>query len=525
MARVSSDRAGGALSKHGYKQLKKIGEGSFGAAILVQHEKEKAGDLKMICKMIDISRASKQEKEDAVKESKVLSSLKHPYIVRYRESFHEDGWLCIVMDYCEGGDLSEKIKKMRSSGRTFPEAQVVRWFTQAILALKYIHDMHILHRDLKSGNFFLSKSGNLKMGDFGIAKVLECTAACAQTQIGTPYYLSPEICQGKAYSWGSDIWSMGCILHEMCSRRVPFDAPDLKSLIKKITSAAPPDLPAEYSQGLKALARELLDRDPSKRPQASVILKRPVVQEMVRKMLDEVKEDDEPDEKASKAPSSSPAPSSAVPLSSKPDSARGPSSRSNEQDANSQNAGTYVKNQAVEYYSETHGEWLPAQVTNADPDGRIMLNVKPNVWISIDVQCKRVRPRASASQQSSAEQNGARAPSSRGRPPAAEGRPPADPHGPRGGPNGGTPAAPERHMERRPSRGGEPQIISRQGSRDRMDAPGGVGRHGGMRQPSPRHDVPAAPPAGMQRVPSQDRAVRLITPGRQPSPSNRYHRG
>merc|ERR1719237_1739111 len=171
--------------------------------------------------MIDISRASKQEKDDALKESQVLRTLRHPYI---------------VMDYCEGGDLSDRIKKMKQSGKSFSQEQVVRWFTQAILALKYVHDQHILHRDLKSGNFFLSKSGNIKMGDFGIAKVLECTAACAQTQIGTPSYLSPEICQGKHYDWKSDIWSMGCILHEMCARRVPFDASDLRGLIQRITS-------------------------------------------------------------------------------------------------------------------------------------------------------------------------------------------------------------------------------------------------------------------------------------------------
>merc|ERR1719197_1386337 len=213
--------------------------------------------------MIDISRASKQEKEDALKESQVLSSLKHPYIVRYRESFHEDGWLCIVMDYAEGGDLSDKLKKTRQAGKTIPQDQVLRWFTQSILALKYIHDAHILHRDLKSGNFFLSKSGNIKMGDFGIAKVLECTAACAQTQIGTPYYLSPEICQGKPYSWGSDIWAMGCILHELCALRVPFDGHDLKSLIQRITKAPTPDLPSAYSKDLQDLLNKLLNRNPA----------------------------------------------------------------------------------------------------------------------------------------------------------------------------------------------------------------------------------------------------------------------
>merc|ERR1719230_1806147 len=238
--------------------------------------------------MIDISRASKQEKDDALKESQVLSSLKHPYIVRYRESFLEDGWLCIAMDYCEGGDLSDKIKKMRQSGKVFPQEQVLRWFTQAILALKYIHDMHILHRDLKSGNFFLSKSGNIKMGDFGIAKVLECTAACAQTQIGTPYYLSPEICHGKPYSWSSDIWALGVILYELCALKVPFDAPDLKALVQVITKGAVPDLPAEYSDPLRELFQRMLARDASERPRATEVLRQPVVQRVMKQMLNEV---------------------------------------------------------------------------------------------------------------------------------------------------------------------------------------------------------------------------------------------
>merc|ERR1719456_938979 len=246
--------------------------------------------------MIDISRASVKERQDALKESEVLSKLRHPYIVRYRENFLDDGWICIAMDYCEGGDLAARIKRARQTNRTFPEDQVLRWFTQCCLALKYIHDKHILHRDLKTGNLFLSRSNNLKMGDFGIAKVLECTAQCAQTQIGTPYYLSPEICSGKPYSWGSDIWSMGCILYEMTARKVPFDAPDLKSLIRKITSGAPPDLPSEYSAGLRNLCKELLSRNPDDRPQAQDVLKRPVVQEVVRRMLEEVKGEDEKDD-------------------------------------------------------------------------------------------------------------------------------------------------------------------------------------------------------------------------------------
>merc|ERR1719359_31737 len=177
------------------------------------------------------------------------------------------------MDYCEGGDLSAKIKKARAENKPFPEEQVLRWFTQAVLALKYIHDQHILHRDLKSGNFFLSKSGNLEMGDFGIAKVMECTAAVAQTQIGTPYYLSPEICEGRPYAWGSDIWSMGVILYEMCARRVPFDANDLKGLISRITRDPIPMMPNEYTQPLRTLYQEMMTRNVDKRLSAQDVLK------------------------------------------------------------------------------------------------------------------------------------------------------------------------------------------------------------------------------------------------------------
>ena len=218
------DRVNSVLAKHGYEQIKKVGEGSFGKAILCRNMQAQPGDnpsdTKLIVKMIDISRATAKEKSDAIREGQVLRGLKHPYIVRYRESFIEDGWICIVMDFCEGGDLRERIKGAKKQNRPFSEEQVTRWLTQGILALKYIHEKHILHRDLKSSNFFLSKNGNLKLGDFGISKVLECTQAMARTQIGTPYYLSPEICMERPYAWQSDIWAMGCIVYELATLKV-----------------------------------------------------------------------------------------------------------------------------------------------------------------------------------------------------------------------------------------------------------------------------------------------------------------
>merc|ERR1719174_1794516 len=265
---------GGLLRRHSYTELRKIGEGSFGKAILVQTDE----GSKLVCKMVDVSQASSKETQDAIKEGRLLAAFKHPYIVRYRESFIDNGWLCILMDYCEGGDLSRQIEQAKKGRQPpFAEEQILRWMTQALLALKYIHDKHVLHRDLKSSNFFLSKSNNLKMGDFGIAKVLSCTAACARTQIGTPYYLSPEVCQEKPYTWPSDIWAMGCILFELCMLKVPFDAQNISGLVQKICRGPTPQITG-YSEFTRGLASEMLNRNASLRPSAEIILQRPRIQ-------------------------------------------------------------------------------------------------------------------------------------------------------------------------------------------------------------------------------------------------------
>lgn len=384
-------RIGGLLKKHGYAEVKKIGEGSFGQAILVEQENDKS---KLVCKMVDLSHASGKETQDALKESRLLSSLRHPYVVRYRESFFEDGWLCILMDFCEGGDLTAKIESSKKGRIVIPEEQILRWLTQALLALKYIHDKHVLHRDLKSSNFFITKSGNLKVGDFGIAKVLSCTAACAKTQIGTPYYLSPEVCQEKPYSWGSDIWAMGCVLFELCALRVPFDAPNLSSLVQKICRGPTPTIPSTYSEGVRQLCTEMLQRNPDRRPSAGDILQKPLIQAVVRKLLDEAQQ-----EEGSKASQNLDGKIDRPLEQPQQNGVRAPSPRqSNGVDVSEnpyrETAGSFKRGDRVEYYSETHKEWLPATVTANDAEGRICIDLKPNSWLSLDIQATRVRPRA-----------------------------------------------------------------------------------------------------------------------------------
>ncbi|NXC93396.1 NEK1 kinase, partial [Certhia familiaris] len=263
-----------------YIKVRKIGEGSFGKAILV---KAKENGQQYVIKEINISKMSNKEREESRREVAVLANMKHPNIVLYRESFEENGCLYIVMDYCEGGDLFKKINAQK--GILFSEDQILDWFVQICLALKHIHDRKILHRDIKSQNIFLTKDGTIQLGDFGIARVLNSTAELARTCIGTPYYLSPEICQNKPYNNKSDIWALGCVLYEMCTLKHAFEAGNMKNLVLKIISGPFPPVSMHYSYDLRNLLSQLFKRNPRNRPSVNSILEKNFLAKRVEKFL------------------------------------------------------------------------------------------------------------------------------------------------------------------------------------------------------------------------------------------------
>lgn len=280
-----------------YQKVREIGSGSFGRAYLVSCSTGADREKKLlVMKEIDMHKMDSRERKKAEVEVQVLASLKHPYIVRYTESFVHDQVLCIVMDYCEGGDLWQYIQQRRRQRSSIPEAQVVRWFTQMTLALKHMHDKNVLHRDIKTQNVFLAKRaseagtlGCVKIADFGIAKELDSHTALAKTQVGTPYYLSPEICQKQPYATPSDVWALGCVLYELCALKVPFEANDLPQLVDRIVRGPIQRIPAAYSRELAEIVVELLSRRASERPAAEKVLQKPMLQAEIKKMLDENK--------------------------------------------------------------------------------------------------------------------------------------------------------------------------------------------------------------------------------------------
>jgi NIMA (never in mitosis gene a)-related kinase len=220
-----------------YRKVKYLGKGSYGSAILVSLKSNPKQTF--VIKEILIGHLKKQEQDSAKKEVDVLRKMKHSNITEFFESFIENSKLYIVMEHADAGDLSAAINRRKTGMQYWPEDEVMRIFVQICLALKHVHNHNVLHRDLKSQNIFLTSKGIVKLGDFGIAKVLDNYEAIAQTQIGTPYYLSPEICDSQPYGRPSDIWALGVVLYELLALELPFQASSLPALVVKIVTGEP----------------------------------------------------------------------------------------------------------------------------------------------------------------------------------------------------------------------------------------------------------------------------------------------
>lgn len=270
-----------------YNTVTRIGNGTCGAVYLVRQKKTKK---LYAMKQIQLDERKKTRTKEAVmREAKILSELKHPFIVAYQTSFFDKEMehLLILQDYCDGGTLDDKIIETARKNEHFPEEQIIKWFFQITMAVEYMHSKKILHRDLKTQNVFTTKTGKTcKLGDFGIAKILDTTIDVAKTCVGTPMYLAPEMCQDIPYSSKADVWALGCLLHEMCSLKPPFDAPNLINLFYKIIRAEYEPLPSHYSPALLGIVEAILVKTPDERPSARQVLNLPCIKDMLSKFIE-----------------------------------------------------------------------------------------------------------------------------------------------------------------------------------------------------------------------------------------------
>lgn len=254
-----------------YERIRVVGRGAFGIVHLCLR---KADQKLVILKQIPVEQMTKEERQAAQNECQVLKLLNHPNVIEYYENFLEDKALMIAMEYAPGGTLAEFIQKRCNS--LLEEETILHFFVQILLALHHVHTHLILHRDLKTQNILLDKHRMVvKIGDFGISKILSSKSK-AYTVVGTPCYISPELCEGKPYNQKSDIWALGCVLYELASLKRAFEAANLPALVLKIMSGTFAPISDRYSPELRQLVLSLLSLEPAQRPPLSHIMAQPL---------------------------------------------------------------------------------------------------------------------------------------------------------------------------------------------------------------------------------------------------------
>jgi len=274
-----------------YEKKKILGRGTFGEAWLVV---SKASKRSYVMKEMKTGSWDDKDKEQSLNEVNILSSCStHLNIIRYIGAYRVDKnkpeeKILIIMEYAEAGDLGGVIKKQREVYKQLlPEPQILNWLVQISFGLNHIHKKNILHRDLKAQNIFLTTQNIIKIGDFGISKSLSHTLDLATTAIGTPHYLSPEICKRKPYNHKSDMWSLGCVLYELCSLKLAFPSDNFVSLVQSICRGSyAPISKKHYSSKLSDLIQVLLRPVPERRPSVEQLLSASTLEKEVQNYLD-----------------------------------------------------------------------------------------------------------------------------------------------------------------------------------------------------------------------------------------------
>ena len=258
-----------------YEVINQIGHGNFGKIYKIRR---KSDNKILIWKELDYSHMTEKEKEQIVTEVNILRELNHPNIVKYYDRIidKKNSKIYIIMEYCEGGDISQLISKCKKNGEYISEDMLWKIFTQILKAVHAIHTHKqgiILHRDIKPSNIFLDKNNNIKLGDFGLSRILPPELNFAYSHVGTPYYMSPEQIEETKYNEKSDIWSLGCLLYEMAAFRPPFQAKNQIMLGMKIKSGKIERINKRYSNELWKCICSMMNINYEKRPSTFDLMK------------------------------------------------------------------------------------------------------------------------------------------------------------------------------------------------------------------------------------------------------------
>ena len=256
-----------------FKFDKLIGKGSYGT---VYKATKKDDNQVYAIKKIKIISLNHYEKKYVINEIRILASHICNNLINYFSVFLNTDYIYLITEYAPNGDLHQLIKKHKLQSTTINEHEIWTYFIQICLGLQYLHTNNIMHRDIKSANIFIDSNNQIKLGDFGIIKIMPAYMTYAQTQIGTPYYMAPEIYKHERYNEKCDIWSLGCVLYEMMFLTQPFISTNIHDLKYKILSGKyNTNLKTCNSIELKTVLKSLLTNSAHQRPSIKDILKKP----------------------------------------------------------------------------------------------------------------------------------------------------------------------------------------------------------------------------------------------------------
>ena len=263
---------------HDFKIISKLGEGAYSTVYKV---KRVVDNNIYALKKVKLLNLSEKEKQNSLNEVRLLASIKSNFVISYKEAFFDekDSTLGIVMEFADRGDLYQKIVEHKKSAMFFEETDIWRIFIQLVKGLKALHDLKILHRDIKSANVFLLSDATAKLGDLNVSKVAR--RGLGYTQTGTPYYASPEVWKDQPYDNKSDIWSLGCVLYEMITLRPPFRAQNMEGLYNKVIKGQFSRIPDRFSNELFEIVKLLIQINTDSRPSCDEILRNPIIQKRI----------------------------------------------------------------------------------------------------------------------------------------------------------------------------------------------------------------------------------------------------
>ena len=294
-----------------YSRIKRLGGGAFGEAFLIISLKTK---IQYVEKRIILKNPNNEkDMKKAAYEIANLMKCNHPNIILlrdyFKQSLNNEKTLNLITEYCDDGDLNMKLNKKIEEGKHFEETQLIYWLIQLCLALDHLHKKKIIHRDIKPSNIFLTKTGYVKLGDFGFSKIFNKTNETIESiknnrsEInndkedkknileslkGTPAFISPEVLVFHDYSEKSDIWALGITFYNLIYFSFPYKGENYLEYCGKIALDFREEIPKYnnlYSQEFINLIESMLYRRPEDRPNAEMILHSSIIQKRMSPFL------------------------------------------------------------------------------------------------------------------------------------------------------------------------------------------------------------------------------------------------